>query len=1013
MYIKRKMKTMDGNTAAAHASYAFTEVATIYPITPSSPMPEVTDVWAANGRENIFGKSVLVKEMESELGAAGAFHGSLAAGALTTTYTSSQGLLLMIPNIYKVAGERLPGVFQVAARTVATSALTVYGDHTDVMACRQTGAAMLAEGSVQEVMDLTPVAHAAALKGRIPFINFFDGFRTSHEIDKIETWDYEDLEDFIDKDALNEFKNNSLNPQRPKVMGTCQKYTYFQQMEASNKAYDILPNVVEYYMDMLNDKIGSNYQLFNYYGVEDAERIVIAMGSVCQAIEETVDDLINLGEKVGAIEVHLYRPFSKKHLLKAIPKTVKKIAVLDRTKEKGSEGEPLFKDVRNAYFEEDERPIIIGGRYGISSKDTTPSDIKAVFDELKKENPKKEFTISITDDVTNLSLERDKNFVHRQSGIKRCKFWGFGSDGTVGANKQAIKIIGDNTDLYAQAYFDYDAKKSGGLTVSHLRFGKSPIKSTYLLDESDFISCSKQAYVKQYNITEGLKEEGVFLLNCNWNVDELSTHLSGEIKKYIADHNIQFYTIDASTIAKEVGLGNRTNMIMQSAFFKLSDVMPTDDAINYLKDSIKKEYGKKGDDVVLMNINAVDKAINSIIKVSVPDEWKNSEKEKVEHNEDSKFVKEVIRPMIAQREDDIPVSSFFDSDNGEFETATSRLEKRGIALSVPQWQIENCIQCNQCSYVCPHAVIRPFLVSEEEKKNAPETFETKKAIGKGLNGYEFRIQVSPLDCTGCGNCADVCPAPKKALVMSPLEEELKNQKENWDYANDVVGYKEDVMDDSSIKGSQFKQPLLEFSGACAGCGETPYAKLVTQLFGDRMMIANATGCSSIWGASAPSVPYCTNSEGHGPSWANSLFEDNAEFGYGMKVASDANRMVLEQNMKDFIELGLDTPFNDAFNEWLNGKDDVKLAKEASVKIINLQDEKVDNEEANKILNTIFMLKDYLTKKSVWIFGGDGWSYDIGFGGVDHVLASGENVNILVFDTEVYSNTGGQASKSTP
>ncbi|MCI5839696.1 MAG: pyruvate:ferredoxin (flavodoxin) oxidoreductase, partial [Peptoniphilaceae bacterium] len=715
MTIKRSMKTMDGNTAAAHVSYAFTEVATIYPITPSSPMPEVTDVWAANGRKNLFGQPVQVKEMESELGAAGAFHGSLGAGALTTTYTASQGLLLMIPNIYKVAGERLPGVLQVAARTLATHALTVYGDHSDVMACRQTGAAMLAEGSVQEVMDLTPVAHAAALKGRIPFINFFDGFRTSHEIQKIETWDYEDLEDFIDKDALNEFKNNSLNPQRPKVTGTSQKYIFFQQMEASNKAYTDLVDITEYYFNMVNEKLGTNYQLFNYYGAEDAERIVIAMGSVCQAIEETVDRLNAEGEKVGAIEVHLYRPFSKKHLLNAIPKTVKKIAVLDRTKEKGSEGEPLFKDVQSAYFDEEIRPLIIGGRYGLSSKDTVPADIKAVFDELKKENPKKEFTISIEDDVTNLSLTSDKSFVIREEGTTRCKFWGFGSDGTVGANKQAIKIIGDNTDLYAQAYFDYDAKKSGGLTVSHLRFGKNPIKSTYLLDEIDFASCSKQAYVNQYFLTENLKDGGTFLLNCDWNVDELSTHLSGEIKKYIADHNIQFYTIDASGIAKEIGLGNRTNMIMQSAFFKLSGVMPLDDAVRHLKESIVKSYGHKGDDVVNMNYASVDRGIESVVKVDVPADWANATVEEKHYEGDSDFVKEIVRPMIAQKDDEIPVSSFEGRDDGSWEVGTAAIEKRGIALSVPQWQIENCIQCNQCSYVCPHAVIRPFLVSEEEK----------------------------------------------------------------------------------------------------------------------------------------------------------------------------------------------------------------------------------------------------------------------------------------------------------
>ena len=1012
MTITRAMKTMDGNTAAAHVSYAFTDVATIYPITPSSPMPESVDVWAANGRKNLFGQEVKVKEMQSEAGAAGAMHGSLAAGALTSTYTASQGLLLMIPNMYKIAGERLPGVFHVSARTLATHALSIYGDHSDVMAARQTGCAMLVSNSVQEVMDLSPVAHLAAIEGRLPFINFFDGFRTSHEIQKIEVWDYKDLATMLDFEAVEEFKNNSLNPERPKHMGTAEKNIFFQRTEASNHAYTDIVGIVENYMNQINEKIGTNYGLFTYYGADDAENIIIAMGSVCQAARETIDVLLKEGRKVGMVEVHLYRPFSTEHLLKAIPASVKRIAVLDRTKEKGAIGSPLYLDVKAAYYDQEERPLIIGGIYGLSSKDTIPADVKAVFDNLDQDEPKHDFTLSITDDVTNKSLPRD-DFKVRHEGTSRCKFWGFGSDGTVGANKQAIKIIGDNTDMYAQGYFDYDSKKSGGLTVSHLRFGVEPILSTYLLDEADFISCSKQAYVHQYDLLDGLKDGGTFLLNTVWSEEELNNHLPAKLKRDLAEKNVNFYILDASHIAQNIGLGGRTNMIMQSAFFNLTKVIPVEDAVKYLKDSIVKSYGHKGEDIVNMNYKAVDEGLNAPIKVEVPAEWKDAVDEVKEEKELPEFIKNIVKPMLEQKEDDIPVSAFMGIENGEFESGTTAYEKRGIALNVPEWQIDNCIQCNQCSYVCPHAVIRPFLVTEDEKAHAPEGFTTKKAIGKGMEGYEFRIQVSPLDCTGCGNCADVCPAPKKALLMKPFEEQVENQKDLWTYAHEEVGYKEDVMDDMTLKGSQFKQPLFEFSGACAGCGETPYAKLITQLYGDRMYIANATGCSSIWGASAPAMSYTKNlATGKGPAWGNSLFEDAAEYGYGMKLAAEANTHLLEDNMNKFLELGLESDYNAAFTAWLEGKDDVKASKEATAAILNVKEE-VEGEEAKKYLNNILKLKDYMIKKSVWIFGGDGWSYDIGFGGVDHVLASGENINIFIFDTEVYSNTGGQSSKATP
>ena len=1006
---------MDGNTAAAHVAYAFTDVAAIYPITPSSNMAELVDEWSAHGKKNIFGQNVLVTEMQSEAGAAGAVHGSLSAGALTTTFTASQGLLLMIPNMYKIAGELLPAVFHVSARAIAGHALSIFGDHQDVMAARQTGFALLASGSVQEVMDLAGVAHLSAIKGKVPFLHFFDGFRTSHEIQKIEVLDYEDLKKLVDYEALNEFRNRSLNPERPYTKGTAQNPDiYFQAMEASNPYYENIVEVVNDYMQEINKLTGRDYRPFNYYGHPEAERIIVAMGSVTETIEETVDYLMERGEKVGVIKVHLYRPFSAKYFFDVLPKTVKKIAVLDRTKEKGAIAEPLHLDVQSVFYGSDLQPVIVGGRYGLGSKDTTPSQIKAVFDNLKEENPKDRFTIGIVDDVTHTSLEIKEEINTEPEGTIRCKFWGFGSDGTVGANKSAIKIIGDDTDMYAQGYFSYDSKKSGGVTISHLRFGHKPIKSTYLIDEADFISCSKQSYVYQYDLLKGLKNGGKFLLNCSWDKDEVGEHLPAEMKRYIAENNIDFYIIDATKIANEIGLGGRINMIMQAAFFKLAEVLPLDEAVQRLKDSIEKTYGRKGDEVVRMNFEAVDRGIDALVKVEVPESWKDAvDEEKEDEKEIPEFIKNVVIPMNRQEGDKLPVSTFVGREDGVFPHGTAAYEKRGIAVEVPEWIADNCIQCNQCAYVCPHAAIRPFLLNEEEKKNAPEGFETKKAIGKGLEGLEFRIQVSTLDCTGCGNCANICPAKEKALIMKPFEEQYELQAENWDYAIEKVEPKEDLVPATNVKNSQFKQPLLEFSGACAGCGETPYAKLVTQLFGDRMIIANATGCSSIWGASAPSTPYCVNKEGKGPAWANSLFEDNAEYGYGMAVAVKKIREKLELLMKEFIDLNVDEELNQVFNQWLEGKDDPKASKAAAGAIIPKLDREVSNDRGNEILKEIKELKDYLIKKSIWIFGGDGWAYDIGFGGLDHVLASGEDVNVLVFDTEVYSNTGGQSSKATP
>ena len=1012
------MKTVDGNTAAAHVAYAFTDVAAIFPITPSSNMAEAVDDWSAQGRKNIFGQKVNVVEMQSEAGAAGAFHGSLQAGALTTTFTASQGLLLMLPNMYKVAGGLLPGVFHVSARALATSALSIFGDHQDVMAARQTGCVLLASGSVQEVADIAPVAHLAAIEGKLPFIHFFDGFRTSHEIQKVELLEYSDYASLLNMEAVKAFRDSALSPNHPVTRGTAQNDDiYFQTREASNKYYNNIVGVVEKYMAKMSELTGRKHGLFNYYGDENAKNIIIAMGSVTETIEETIDYLNAKGGSYGLVKVHLYRPFSNKHLLEAIPASAERICVLDRTKEPGSTGEPLYLDVRNAFFDVENAPMIIGGRYGLGSKDVTPTDIKTVFDNLTSEKPKNNFTLGIVDDVTNTSLEKSESIKIAHPGTVRCKFWGLGSDGTVGANKQAIKIIGDNTDKYAQAYFAYDSKKSGGITMSHLRFGDAPIRSTYLIDEADYIACHNQSYVNQYDLLKGLKEGGVFVLNTIWSQEELEQHLPAKMKKFIADNNINFYTVNATKIAQEIGLGNRINMIMQSAFFKLAAIIPETEAVEYLKDSIKKAYGKKGEKVVNMNFEAVEAGLNALVKIDVPANWSNAEElEMAVDSDEPEFIKNILRPMNAQEGNNLPVSAFEGLEDGTFPAGTAAYEKRGVAVNVPEWITDNCIQCNQCAYVCPHACIRPVLVNEEEAANAPESFNTKKAIGKGFEGLQYRMQVSPMDCTGCGNCADICPAKQKALVMKPLDTQ-EVEVENWAFAVDTtkVAPKGDIMAPTTVKGSQFRQPLIEFSGACAGCGETPYIKLVTQLFGDRMMIANATGCSSIWGGSAPSTPYTTNHEGKGPSWANSLFEDNAEFGYGMMLGVKQMRNKIAETMQTLLTMDICESAKEAFNAWLEAREDGEASKAASEKVLEVLAGTCScaDEEVKSLLAEIESRKDYLVKRSQWILGGDGWAYDIGYGGLDHVLASGENVNVLVFDTEIYSNTGGQASKSTP
>ena len=1011
----RKMKTMDGNHAAAHASYAFSDVAAIYPITPSSVMAEATDEWATQGRKNIFGQEVQVTEMQSEAGAAGAVHGSLAAGALTTTYTASQGLLLMIPNLYKIAGEQLPGVINVSARALASHALCIFGDHSDVMACRQTGCAMLCESSVQEVMDLTPVAHLAAIKGKVPFINFFDGFRTSHEIQKIETWDYEDLKDMADMDAIAEFRNRALNPNHPCQRGSAQNPDiFFQAREACNPYYDALPAVVQEYMDKVNEKIGTDYKLFNYYGAADAEHIIVAMGSVNDTIEETIDYLMAAGKKVGVVKVRLYRPFCAQALIDAIPDTVKQISVLDRTKEPGALGEPLYLDVVAALRDSKFSDVkIFTGRYGLGSKDTTPAQIVAVYENTEKEK----FTIGIVDDVTNLSLETGAPLVTTPEGTTNCKFWGLGADGTVGANKNSIKIIGDNTDMYAQAYFDYDSKKSGGVTMSHLRFGKKPIKSTYLIHKANFVACHNPSYVNKYNMVQELVDGGTFLLNCAWDMEGLEKHLPGQVKAFIANHNIKFYTIDGVKIGIETGMGpTRINTILQSAFFKLTGIIPEEQAIELMKAAAKATYGRKGDDVVQKNWAAIDAGAKQVVEVKVPESWKDAEDEGLfmahaTHGaqEAQDFVNNIQCKINAQEGNSLPVSAFKDYVDGTTPSGTAAYEKRGIAVNVPVWVPDNCIQCNRCAYVCPHAAIRPVAMTADETANAPEGIKTLPLTG--MKDYTFTMTVSALDCTGCGSCANVCPGKKgnKALEMAPLEANTEEQK-FFDYGV-TLPQKEDVIakyKETTVKGSQFKQPLLEFSGACAGCGETPYAKLITQLFGDRMYIANATGCSSIWGNSSPSTPYTTNAKGQGPAWSNSLFEDNAEFGYGMLLAQRAIRGGLKEKIEDLVANGTNEDVKTAGQEWLDTYAVGATNGAATEKLVAAL-EACGCDKANEILAQ----KDFLSKKSQWIFGGDGWAYDIGFGGVDHVLASGRDINVMVFDTEVYSNTGGQSSKSTP
>ena len=1013
----RKMKTMDGNNAAAYVSYAFTDVAAIYPITPSSVMAEVTDEWAAQGRKNLFGQPVKVVEMQSEAGAAGTVHGSLAAGALTTTFTASQGLLLMIPNMYKMAGELLPGVINVSARAVASHALSIFGDHSDVYACRQTGFAMLCSGNVQEVMDLGAVAHLSAIKGRVPFLHFFDGFRTSHEVQKIQVWDDEQLRELTDFEAIDAYRRNALNPERPVLRGSAQNPDiFFQARESCNKFYDALPAIVEEYMNSINKMIGSDYALFNYYGDKNAEHVIVAMGSVCDTIEETIDYLNANGSKVGLIKVRLYRPFSAKHLLAALPETVKTITVLDRTKEPGSLGEPLYLDVALALRDSKFASTpIYSGRYGLGSKDTDPSQVMAIYNNAASATPKTRFTVGIVDDVTHLSLDAVDAPDTTPAGTTSCKFWGLGADGTVGANKNSIKIIGDHTDMYAQAYFSYDSKKSGGVTVSHLRFGKQPIKSTYFVKKADFVACHNPSYIDKYDMISDLKKGGTFLLNCGWDMAEIEQRLPGSVKKYIADNNIKFYTIDGVSIAREIGLGGRINTILQAAFFKLANIIPVDDAIKFMKDAATKSYGSKGDKIVAMNHAAIDRGIDGVVEIKVPDSWKNATgslvhpKAEGDRKDLVDFVNNILIPVNAQQGDKLPVSAFSGREDGHMPQGSSAYEKRGIAIDTPCWIPENCIQCNFCSYVCPHAVIRPAVMTEEEAAKAPAN--TKLMDMVGMPGYKFGITVSVLDCTGCGSCANVCPGKKgaKALEMKPLDTQL-DQQEVFAYGF-ALPEKPEVFEkfkESTVKGSQFKQPLLEFSGACAGCGETPYAKLVTQLFGDRMYIANATGCSSIWGGSAPATPYTVNKAGRGPAWANSLFEDNAEYGYGMYLAQTAIRNRLIGKVLELSKLVSKAEEKEAIEAYLSTVDDGAANKLATARLIEVLEA-----SSEALAKEILKDKEYLSKKSIWIFGGDGWAYDIGFGGLDHVIASGEDVNILVFDTEVYSNTGGQSSKATP
>ena len=1041
----RKMKSMDGNNAAAHVSYAFSEVAAIYPITPSSPMADFVDQWSANGLKNIFGTQVKVVEMQSEAGAAGAVHGSLGAGALTTTYTASQGLLLMIPNMYKIAAEQLPAVFHVSARTVSTQALNIFGDHSDVMACRQTGFAMLCEGNVQEVMDLSPVSHLAALEGKVPFINFFDGFRTSHEIQKIAVWDYEDLKDMCDMDAVKEFRQHALNPEHPHMRGSHENGDiFFQHREACNKYYAALPAVVEKYMDKINAKLGTNYGLFNYYGAEDADRVIVAMGSICDVAEEVIDYLNAHGEKVGLVKVRLFRPFAPEKLIQAIPASVKKIAVLDRTKEPGALGEPLYQDVVTSLANAGRSDIqVIGGRYGLGSKDTPPASVFAVYDELKRDEMKRQFTIGIVDDVTNLSLPEDKNCPNTAApGTIECKFWGLGGDGTVGANKNSIKIIGDHTDKYVQAYFQYDSKKTGGVTISHLRFGDHPIRSPYYINKADFVACHNPSYItKGFKMVNDVKPGGVFMINCQWDFDELNHHLKADAKRYIARNNIQLYTIDAIDLAIEIGMGKRNNTILQSAFFSLAKVMPEEDAIRFMKEKAKASYLKKGQDVVDMNYKAIDLGATAYKKIDVPAEWANAVDTKESKQlkgkpELVKMVKEILEPVGKMDGDSLPVSAFSDHVDGQFELGASAYEKRGVAVSVPTWDAAKCIQCNQCAYVCPHATIRPFALTAEEAKNAPEAAKIVDVkAGKGKGTYQFTMAISPLDCMGCGVCIGACPV--NALSMVAQEGELP-QQDVFDYCVAKVSEKKD-MQDNTVKGSQFKQPMLEFSGSCAGCAETSYARLVTQLFGDHMYISNATGCSSIWGGPAATSPYCTNKEGHGPAWCNSLFEDNAEHGLGMFIGQDKIRQDLADETRQLIAVEWARPeLKAAAQAWLDTMDDGSANAEPARAYVKALEESIATVEelaavpqfaehaaqlkaqgkllcdcaACTLAADILSKKEYLAKKSMWIFGGDGWAYDIGYGGLDHVIASKKDVNIFVFDTEVYSNTGGQASKAS-
>ena len=1007
------MKTMDGNKAAAYVSYAFTEVAAIYPITPSSTMAENVDEWASEGKKNIFGHQVKVVEMQSEAGAAGAVHGSLSAGSLTTTYTASQGLLLMIPNMYKIAGELLPGVIHVSARSLATHALNIFGDHSDVMACRQTGFAMLASGSVQEVMDLGGVAHLAAIRARVPFLHFFDGFRTSHEQQKIEVIDYADFARLVDWDAIRAFRERALNPDHPVVRGTNQNPEIFVQAREAAAPYPAaVPEIVAQYLAEISKLTGRDYRLFNYHGAPDAEEVLVAMGSVCDTAEAVVDRLCSEGRKVGLIKVHLYRPFASKYFLQALPATVKRIAVLDRVKTPGAPGEPLYLDVLSAFYGQENAPLIIGGRYGLGSKDTIPADIVAAFDNLAAAEPKRSFTLSICDDVSNSSLPRGEIIDMLPKGTIQCKFWGLGSDGTVGANKQAVDIIGTNTDLYAQAYFSYDSKKSGGVTISHLRFGEKEIKAPYLINQADFISCSNPAYVHQYDLLDGIKRGGTFLLNTTQSPEELAATLPAAMKRMLAEKEIRFYIINAVDIASQLGLGNRTNMVMQAAFFQLTGVIPSDVAKQALYASIEHAYGRKGEKVVSMNKQAVDAGMTSFVQVPVDPAWKAAQDEVAANTAEPAFVRDILRPMAANKGDQLPVSAFRGREDGTFPSGGSRFEKRGVAAFVPQWLAENCIQCNQCSLVCPHAAIRPALLDEAEQQAAPAGFVTKKATGKELAGLAFRMQVSPLDCQGCGSCVTVCPAKEKALVMQPIASQMA-ESANWEYMLSLPERGAEI-EATNIKNSQFKKPLLEFSGACAGCGETPYAKLITQLFGDRMMIANATGCSSIWGAAVPAMPYCQNAKGRGPAWSNSLFEDCAEFGFGLFLGETRQRAQLKALVEEIVANrdGNACQKDDvraALQEWLDHFEDGEASKRIYERLIPLLEQNQDCENAQALLAR----KDHFIKKSFWAFGGDGWAYDIGYGGVDHVLASGENVNIFVYDTEVYSNTGGQSSKATP